>query len=355
MKRVLVVGAVVAIAAGVSMHLSLAQSACVSSVGLNFVCGLQAPEDLVRVPNTKWLIASALRSGSGLHLIDTQTKAAREFFSARVSSFQPDTTKFDSCPGPFDPARAGFVGLYLRPAGTDRYTLYAVHHGSRESIEAFEIDAHGAAPSAAWIGCVLLPDKMPANSVAVFADGAIVATVVTLPGTTFEEMMSGHTTGVVMMWTPGSKQFRPLPGTELSGNNGIETSTDDREFYVAATGSMRVAAFSRADPSKPLRVTEAQAFRPDNLRRAGDRLIVAGSLVEEPSCGGRVSKPAELQCPRGWIAASLDPKTMNMTEIARGAATPSFTGASTAIPVDDNVWVGSFAADRIAYLPLKRR
>jgi hypothetical protein len=355
MKRVLLVGAVVAIAAGASLRTSLAQSACASSVGLDFVCGLQAPEDLVRVANTKWLIASGIRPGSGLHLIDTQAKSAQDFFSARASSFRPDTTKFEGCPGPLDPVRAAFVGLYLRPAGTERYTLYAVHHGSRESIEVFEIDARGAAPSAAWIGCVLLPDNMPANGVAVFADGAIVATVVTLPGTTFEEMMSGRTTGVVMMWTPGSKQFRPLPGTELSGNNGIETSADDREFYVAATGSMRVASFSRPNPSKPLRLTAVQAFRPDNLRRVGDRLIVAGSLVEEASCGGRVTKPAELRCPRGWIAASLNPKTMSMTEIARGSATPSFTGASTAIPVGDNVWVGSFAADRVAYLPLKRQ
>src|SRR5215813_1324453 len=73
---------------------------CAPSGGLNFICGLQAPEDLVLVPNTRWLIASGMMPGSGLHLIDTQAKTARTLFGPGSSVARADTTKFATCPGP---------------------------------------------------------------------------------------------------------------------------------------------------------------------------------------------------------------------------------------------------------------
>src|SRR5262245_17880510 len=124
------------------------------------------------------------------------------------------------------------------------------------------------------------------------------------------------------MWTPESKEFRTVTGTELPGNNGIETSADGREFYVASIGLKRIVKFSRDNPSKPLRSPQLKEFAPDNVRLVGDRLITAGMIENEPACGGPPKKPEDLQCPRGWIAAWVDPKTMAATEIARGPAAP---------------------------------
>ncbi len=53
-----------------------------------------------------------------------------------------------------------------------------------------------------------------------------------------------------------------LPGTELSGNNGIDTSADNREFYVAASGSERIVVFSRTNPSDPLRYAQLASSSP---------------------------------------------------------------------------------------------
>jgi hypothetical protein len=355
MKRTMLVAVIIAIAIGASSNISAAQStACAPSGGLNFICGLKAAEDLVLIPNTRWLIASGMTAGSGLHLIDTRAKTARNLFSSGVSSARADKQKFGGCPGPLDPKLAVLHGLSLRPAETGRYTLYATNHGGRESVEVFEVDARGAAPSAVWIGCVLLPDKLAANSVAAFSDNTIVATVLMLPGKTFEDVFAGRNTGIVLMWTPGSKDFRMLPGTELSGNNGIETSADNREFYVASTGQQRIVAFSRADPSKPLRFAQLKEFGPDNVRLIGNQLITAGMIVEEPSCGGGIKKPEDFQCPRGWIADAIDPKTMAITEIGRGPAAPPYTGTAMAVPVGNDLWLSSFIADRVAYRPLKR-
>jgi hypothetical protein len=98
---------------------------------LNFICGLQAPEDLVLVPNTRWLIASGMAAGSGLHLIDTQAKVARRLYGPGVSSSGTDKTRFAACPAPLDPKQAILHGLSLRPAQTSRYTVYATNHGGR--------------------------------------------------------------------------------------------------------------------------------------------------------------------------------------------------------------------------------
>ena len=329
-------------------------ASCAPSGGLSFICGVQNPEDLVQVPNTRWLVASGMAPGSGLHIVDTRAKSARNLYPPGSSTVRPDKTKYANCPGPLDPKQAVLHGLSLRTASNGRFTVYATNHGGRESIEVFELDASGPAPTAAWTGCVLMPDKMAANSVASFSDGSLVATVLIMPGKTFEDAFAGRVTGAVFLWTPGTAAFRQLPGTQLSANNGIETSRDDREFFVVSTTTKRIVTFSRSDPSKPLRTAQLKEFGPDNVRwTSGNHLITAGMIDNEPACGGPPKTEAGIRCSRGYIAATIDPTTMAVTEIARGPATPAFTGTSIALRLGDELWLGSFNADRIAYRSLK--
>jgi len=328
---------------------------CAPSGGLAFICGVQNPEDLVLVPNTKWLIASGMAPGSGLHLVDTQRKMVRNLYASGVAQTRPDTNRYAKCPRPLDPKQAVLHGLSLRPAQGGRYTVYATNHGGRQSIEVFELDARGAMPSAVWIGCVLMPNELEANSVAAFSDGSLLATVLIMPGKTFEDAFAQKITGAVFMWTAATGTFRQLPGTELSADNGIETSPDDREFYVVSTTTKRIVAFARTDTSKPLRAAQLTEFAPDNVRWTSDnRLITAGMIDNEPACGGAPRTQAGIRCPRGYIAVTIDPKTMKATEIARGPATPAYTGTAIAMQVGDELWLGSFNADRLAYRSLKK-
>jgi SMP-30/Gluconolactonase/LRE-like region len=327
---------------------------CTPSAGLSFICGVQNPEDLVQVPETRWLLASGMAPGSGLHLVDTRAKTVRSLYAAGAANVRADRTRYASCPGPLDPKQAVLHGLSLRAAPDGRFTVYATNHGGRESIEVFELNVAGTAPAATWIGCVLMPDRMPANSVAAFSDGALVATVLIMPGKTFEDAFAGRITGAVFLWTPSTPSFRQLPGTELSANNGIDTSPDDREFFVASTTTKKIVAFARNDTSKPLRTAQLKEFGPDNVRWTRDnRLITAGMIDDEPGCGGPPKTEAGIRCSRGYIAAAVDPKTMAVTEIARGPATPAFTGTAMAMRVGNELWLGSFNADRIAYRILK--
>ena len=349
----LLIAATFALAAG-AIAVAQSPAACTPSGGLTFICGLANPEDLVLVPNTRWMIASGMAPGSGLHLVDTRAKTVKNLYPVGAASTRADRAKYANCPGPLDPKQALLHGLSLRSAAGGRYTVYATNHGGRESVEVFELDAGGASPTATWVGCVLAPGKMSFNSVAAFSDGTLVATVLITPDKTFADAFAQRITGVVMQWSPGTPTFTALPCTELSANNGIETSPDDREFYVASTTTKRIFAFARNNTAKPLRVAQLKEFGPDNVRWTSDnRLITAGMLDNEPACGGAPKDEAGIRCPRGYVVVTIDPKTMAVTEIARGPATPAFTGTAIAMQTGNEIWLGSFNADRLAYRTLK--
>ncbi|HET8698511.1 MAG TPA: hypothetical protein VFO94_13545, partial [Gammaproteobacteria bacterium] len=209
---------------------------CPPAGGLDFVCGLKNAEDLVLVPGTQWIVASGMADGASLSLIDARTRTASGAYPGPSPRVRHDAAAFPDCATPPDAAKLQTHGLSLLPGAGGHSTLYAVAHGSRESIEAFDVDATGPKPTLTWKGCVTMPDGLAANSVASFADGSLVATVLLLPGKTFADSVAMKPTGAVYEWSPGQHGFTLVQGTELPGNNGIETSPDGREMYVVSSG-----------------------------------------------------------------------------------------------------------------------
>jgi hypothetical protein len=197
---------------------------------------------------------------------------------------------------------------------------------------------------------------MAANSVAAFHDGTILATVLTRPGTTITDFVSGKKTGVVLAHKPGAGKFEEIPGTELPGNNGLETSPDDKSFYVVAFGWHAIVVFSRAHPEKPVRQVTAPGFMPDNIHWDNGRLIAAGMRLDEPACGGLrkiINGVADdMRCHRGYTVAQLDPGTMTFTILAHSEPNADFNGVSAAVMVNHELWLGSYQADRLAHRPL---
>jgi len=323
---------------------------------LHFVCGAEHPEDLAHIPETPWLIASGFSDGAGLELVDTRADSLTRWYTASQQQIQPDRATFPDCPKAPDPGVFNAHGISLHPAGEGRHTLYVVNHGGRESIEVFSINARESLPSLTWKGCVLLPPGMVANSVAAFRDGTILATVLTRPGTTITDFVNGKKTGLVLSWRPGTKQFEPIRGTELPGNNGLETSADDKAFYVVAFGWHAVVAFSRAHPDRPAWQAVAPGFMPDNIHWSAGRLLAAGMQLDEPACGGTrkiVNGTADdMHCHRGYTVAQLDPATRTFRILAYSEPNADFNGVSAAVIIHDELWLGSYQADRIAHRPL---
>lgn len=375
--RTIAVSALLASVTNLSPLLAQTQS-CAPVNGWNLICGPQNPEDLVPIPGTRWLIASGMKAGAGIKLVDTAAKTAQPFYTGQPAQQRPDKKLFPNCPAPPDTATFNAHGLYLRRAREPGlYRLYAVSHGALESIQVFTIEVKGSQPSLTWTGCVPMPEgnkaypnlgpqaaasRVAANSVAAYSDGTIIATVPQRPGTTNLQRLRGEPTGDVVEWKPGADSFRVLPGTQLAGNNGIEISLDEKEFYVVSFGAHTIAAFSRQDTRKALRQTVAPGFMPDNLRWSGDRLIAAGPMYDEPACGGTrlavVDNPLLTSCHRGFVIAQLDPQKMAWTILAYAEPNPAVSVVATGVIVHDSqgdtLWIGSAAADAIAYRPLPR-
>jgi len=347
---------------------------CAPANGWNLICGNPNPEDLVPIPGTRWLIASGMKEGAGLKLVDTDAKTARVFYAGQPAQQRPDKNLFPNCPAPPDAKTFNAHGLYLRRSEAPGiYKLYVVSHGALESIQVFNVDGNGAQPSLTWTGCVPMPEgnkaypnlgsqatpsRLAANSVSAFSDGTIIATVPQRPGTTNAQRLRGEPTGDVVEWKPGTDSFRVVQGPQLAGNNGIEISLDEQEFYVVSFGAHTVVAFSRQDPRTPLRQSVAPGFMPDNLRWSGNRLIATGPMYDEPACGGTrlavVDNPVLTACHRGFMVAELDPKAMAWTILAYAEPNPAISVVSAGVVVGDMLWIGSAAADAIAYRPLPR-
>ena len=327
-------------------------SHCGPSGELGFICGAENPEDLARIPGTPWLIATGFAPGSGLKLVDTRAGSLKPWFTGAASQVRPDRRRFAQCSGPPDPGLLNIQGLHLRREAQGGLTLYGANHGGREAIEIFDVDA-AAEPRLTWIGCLPMPPGYAANSVTTYPDGTVLATVLTRPGTTITDYVRGAITGGVFQWAPGDTAFHLLPGTELPGNNGIEASRDGTQFYVVAFGWHSILVYSRADTTKPLKRIEAPDFMPDNIHWDGDRLISAGMRLDEPACGGRrriVEGVADMMfCHRGYVAAEFDPSAGVFRTIVYSGPNADFNAVSTAVTVGDELWLGAFRSDRIAY------
>lgn len=331
-----------------------AQKSCEPAGGLQFICGPRNAEDLVLVPGTPWILSSGQAEGARLFAIDSRNGAWHPLkFEAK-----PDAI-FTQCTSPPDIAHFESHGLSIRDAGRGLSRLHVVGHGAREAIEVFDVAVGTTGPALTWKGCVPMPDGLAANSVASLADGSLLVTVLLMPGKTFLDSVEKRPTGAVFEWSPGSKGFVQVAGTELPGNNGIEVAADGREFYVVSSGLQTVVAFSHSNPARRLRSTQPLPFTPDNVHRGPDgRLFTGGMANDVPECGGTPGPRHDLaklaSCPRGSMGAALDARTLQHQIIVETPVLPAFSNATMVLPVGQRVWLGTFSGDRIAHGALAR-
>lgn len=333
---------------------------CDASGEYAFICGPKNAEDLVRVPDTKWIIASGMAPDAAIYLINSEQKTWAELYPADAPRAQQDMETYGACPGSPDPNNFVTHGLNIRSGDDGHSTLYVVGHGGREAIEVFDVNASGEMPVLTWTGCIMTPDGMEANSVASLGDGSLLVTIPLHTGIPISDALAGKLTGGVYEWSPGDSGFTMVQGTELPYANGIEVSADGQEFYVASSGLFTVAAYSNSNPARLLRSTQPFAIVPDNLHMGSDgNLLTAGLNVLDPVCG-KVPQSDEFSletfasCPRPFAVLAIDPQSMQSKTLASGPANEQFSNITMALPVGGELWIGTFGGDRIGYRSLKQ-
>lgn len=335
---------VLALVIPVSHRLSAQEPADCSPAGaVQFVCGLQAPEDLVVLPGEQWVVAGAYGGNGGIYLISARDRKPLRVYPAAGARERLDKQVYGGCPGAPDAAtRAKFQthGLYLLPGTNSVHRLFVVLHGGRESVEVYEVDARQPTPVLTWIGCAVAPEPIGLNSVRGLPDGGFIATNFLVRtgfgGPAMKAMMSGETNGELWEWHTASG-WQKLPGSEAAGANGLEMSDDGRTLYVAAWGSQSFFTVTRGTTA-PSRNEVPLGFRVDNIRWARDRSILATGQGGNPGS-------------QATIVVKLDPRTLERREILRHPDTPRFGAGTVAVEVGDTLWVGSFRGDRLAIFP----
>jgi hypothetical protein len=58
---------------------------CAPTYGHAFICGAERPEDLARIPRTRWLVFSGFRDGAGLKLVDSQARTMQRWYTGEQS------------------------------------------------------------------------------------------------------------------------------------------------------------------------------------------------------------------------------------------------------------------------------
>ena len=322
-----------------------AAPACNPAGSVEFVCGQQAPEDLVVLPGGEWVVASTFGGSGGIKLISTRDRTTTTAYPTATSKDRLDAKTYDSCPGVPDAAeKAKFTthGLALRAGRNSVHTLYAVHHGGRESIEVFELDARARPPALTWVGCAVPPDPIGLNSVVALPNGGFIATdfqARNVDAGQRGKMLAGENNGALWEWHTG-KGWKMVPGSEASGANGLEISKDGKWLYVAAWGSQSFFRMSLGQtPVK--RDNIPLGFRVDNIRWAADGSILAAGQ------GG----VAPMQTSN---VVTINPNTLKVQEIIRHPNSTEFGFGTVAVEVGKELWVGSFRSDRIARFPVKQ-
>ena len=319
-----------------------AAAACDPVGNVRFVCGQQAPEDLVLLPGSQWIVAGAFAGTGGINLINVRDHSMHLAFPGPASRERLDAKTYNTCPGPpdaGDKAKFATHGLALRSGRNSTHTLYAVHHGGRESIEVFEVDARAKVPVLTWVGCAVAADPIGLNSVVALPEGGFIATDFLARGIDAAgrgRMLAGENNGALWEWHTATG-WKMVPGSEAAGANGLEISKDGKTLYVAAWGSQSFFRLSRGQtPVK--RDSVPLGFRVDNIRWAPDgSIFAAGQGGVAPMQTSNVVK--------------IDPATLKVQELIRHPNTTEFGNGTVAVQVGKEIWVGSFRGDRIAIFP----
>jgi hypothetical protein len=329
-------------------------AAAAPSLALTLLPGLINAEDMVHVPGTPWIIASGLAEGEHtdghIYLVNAGNRSASTLLPGHVD-YRPDTKAYQACPGAPDEAKFSAHGLSLRGGPGKTGTLYVVHHGERESVEVFKLDARRPVPQLTWVGCVVYPAGASGNGVVSMPGGAFAATsfMDTQDPKSPAKILAGEPTGGVLIWRPESGWQTLAGAAAISADNGIEASADGKELFVAGWGDQTIVRLPVNGTGR--RDVIKTGFHTDNLRWGSDGYLYATGQRDSVQNLFTCAPNTDKRCDNPFSVLRIDPKTLRTREVVHDPGRPDFGAASVALKVGREFWLGTPHGDRIAIAP----
>lgn len=314
------------------------------------ICAMAPAEDLELAADHRFLFLSttpgvADSHHSRLRLMDLATRTVTDL----VIEQQPEQGWGD--PGCTPPADGvGAHGIHLSRRADGREQLLAVNHNGREAVEFLQPVPDGQGWKALWRGCVQSRDGTMLNDVSATPDGGFVATAMfsfnaLKADPRLERLLDGRATGHLLAWHPATGLAR-LPGSEAAIPNGVQVSADGQSLWFAAWPASAVWQYDLKQQKVVGKI--ALDFLPDNLSWSRDgRLLTAGVPSREAFRQCFLSR--DEFCPSVAVVAVIDPRKGTSRELLRAPAGDLY-GASSAVQVGPDLYVGAFAGDRMLLL-----
>lgn len=320
---------------------------CKSSHNIRVYCGFQGPEDIVHIPDSPFLIVSQFNSHiqsrpGSLMLFNRETKEKEILFPRQgVSHSSVQLWGAKDCLAP--PETFSPHGIDLGHNQRGELILLVVNHAKVDSIQFFKVALESEHLSLQWRGCVAMPEHIKLNDVAVLPTGgfAVPATKINLVPEKAQQQLNMH----LLLWYKGDG-LSTLLTEETWFGNGIAVSPDSSTLYVNDTFGSRVVKIS-LDTGE----TKAQASvkYPDNSSWTRDgKLLVTSILFPTLESLAICDRHKDQPCDIPFEVHLLDPGSMQTTSIIKHDGSRPFGGATVAVQVKDELYLGSAFGDRIA-------
>ncbi|MBT4519972.1 MAG: hypothetical protein HOC23_08195 [Halieaceae bacterium] len=331
----------------------LVAESCDTVEGIESICGLTAPEDIVRAPNGRDLIFSQYSAEGRLSLLDTHNQSVHTLFPGSDSTIGAEELWGDrACSEP--PARFWPHGIDISQQADGRWKLLVVNHGERESVEFFElVEGEQGRPGLIWRGCVEGPKQSHFNDVAALpGDGFLVSQMYedSLPVWNLIKAIFGVDTGFLYRWEADTG-FEVIEGTQGKMPNGITVSPDGKSFFLNVYFDDEVRKY---DLESGKRVGTVSVDKPDNASWSlkGQLLVASHTssmLKIVTSTGGGGGEPSMLP----FSIVEIDPQTLD-TRVVLDHEGPPMGAGTVAVEQNGYLYIGSYTGDRMIKYPISR-
>ena len=158
--------------------------------------------------------------------------------------------------------------------------------------------------------------------------------------------------GFAVRWS-AAEGFRAVPGSDTFLPNGLEVSADETTLFLNSTldgGLIRIDLRTGRTTGRVegLRGLDNSSWAPDG------RLLVAHLLAEETEEFMACQRPrAPGPCPIPFQILAVDPSSLEVETRFDSAGSP-MGGGTVGLQVGEELFIGSFSADRILRIELSR-